>query len=789
MQDVEASKDEQAKLAALANTLKGLRDDAVKARAASGIEAEWLEDEEYYEGIDGANRDERYIKPTSMDGRVRIDKSKGKKSTRSTVFVNITRPYVNAAAAKLADMRFPTDDTNYAMMRPTPIPDLIQAEKDNSPVFNDSGQPVTATKVDENGQPMMQPQMQPDGQPVMDASGQPVMAPIQKQATKADFVREEQKKAREACEKANMKINDWLVQCNYGDEGRQVIEDSARIGTGVLKGPFPENVRQRAVVTAPDGVGMIIKDELVPRTKRISVWNLYPDGACGESIHNGKYIWEDDEINSRQLQDLKRDPSYLSDAINQIIDEGPRSRKTGETTRPNGNKPHDKEMYEIWYYTGYLSREDLDAAGYEFEEEEQEEGLIAEVEGEQENDSGEASDEEMNCGCQDDDEQFPALVVMVNDVVIKATMQTLDSGEFPYDVFPWQPRSGHWAGIGVGRHMRTEQDGLNASTRILMDNAGVSGSPILIIDRSKVVPADGKWGVGPHKVYYTVDGAEVGNIRDAFTWILSPSMQIELMNIQQFWIQRAEQAVGLPMIMQGQVSQNIPDTAKGQIIANNNGNTVLRRILRNYDKAAKAHVGRYYEWLLMYVEDDSMKGDFTVEVRDSTALIERDNQSNLLMQLLPLSLNPSYGKDPELVMNKFLEMQRFNADDLNYTEEKKQEMANRQPPPDPRVQVAQMNLQAGQHELQATLEHETQQAELDRALRQWEKSIEAQIEQAQLTGEQQMNADELKVAMAKESAKLRTQIQLAMRNSRAPQVATPAFEPQGRAPNGMAFQR
>ena len=41
-------------LSAVGETISKLRDEAVKGRAASGIEQEWLEDEEHYEGIDDA---------------------------------------------------------------------------------------------------------------------------------------------------------------------------------------------------------------------------------------------------------------------------------------------------------------------------------------------------------------------------------------------------------------------------------------------------------------------------------------------------------------------------------------------------------------------------------------------------------------------------------------------------------------------------------------------------------------------------------------------------------------
>lgn len=810
-----------ARFSALSGHLKGLRDDAIKSRAASGIEQEWLEDEEYFQGIDDANRAERKIKPTSPDGRVTIESKGQKASTRSTVFVNITRPYVNAASAKVADMLLPTDDSNYGM-RPTPMPDLIKKAKDEATAATDAnGQPILKPVMGEDGSQLMQPHVV-NGQPMTDEAGQPILQPAMTQATVADVAKQEMQQAKESCEKANVQIDDWLTQCGYHGEVRQVIEDSARIGTGVLKGPFPEHFRRRAVVRALEGIGIVIKDEIAPKSRCISVWNLYPDGSCGESIHNGKFLFERDDINARQLQDLGKVPGYLKEEIEKVLEEGPKSAFTGVTKRMRGDRPSDKETYEVWYFHGFLSRRDLMDAGYEFGDDDPEEEIEPWQEG-AEDLQALYGDDAQDIGAEDEvekteadailpaaekeeideNEQFPAIVVMVNDRVIKATLSPLDSGEFPYDVMVWQRRAGHWTGVGVSRQMRTEQDGVNAATRNLMDNAGLAGGPMLVIDRSKLVPADGSWELRPRKVFYTNDNFEGGNVRDAITWIITPSMQQELQAIIQFWMQRAEDATGLPMLLQGQIGR-APDTVGGMTMLNNNASSVLRRIARIFDDLiTEPHIGRYYEWLLVHGDDDSMKGDFTIDARGSSALIERDAHAQMIPQLVQASVNHAFGLDPELVMAEMLKSQRFDAEKLKLSDEKKQQMQQaaqaQGPAQDPRLQIAQMNAEARSAEKQAELQakaemeqakrdFEAQQSDMDRALEQYLKDVDVQIAMAEQRGDMDMNNNELKVALARDSAKLKTQIELA-RQTRAPQVATPAFEPAGRAPDGQAFQR
>lgn len=789
---------DESKLVKLSGTLKGLRDEAIKGRADSGIEQIWTEDREYYDGIDESNRAEKWTKPNTMDGRVTRDRRPAKKGSRSNVFLNITARYVNAAAAYVADKLIRSDVSNYGM-RPTPKPDLVKQVDSLAPAINAEGMPVEMPVEDDQGQPQMQPQMI-NGQPMIDqATGQPVMLPATKPATMGDLAKKIMAEAKVACEKAKVQIDDWLNECGANGQSRQVIVDGAMIGTGVLKGPFPEMTKKGAVLDEGGSIKLIIKEEVKPRSARISAWNLYPDPCCGQDIHRGKYIFEYEDINSRRLGELKKDPSYIASAIDRVLEEGPKDEIAGTSKRNRNYTKNNTELFKIWYFHGYLSADDLEACGYEFEQTESEAtGLIGGAD--------DYSEESTERAARRKDE-YPCMVIMVNDVIIKATEALFDSGRFPYRVFRWQYREDSWAGIGVARQMRTSQDGLNAAVRMMQDNAGVSSAPILIFDRKRIIPADGIWSVGPHKIYFTTDEYDGGNIRDAITWVITPNLQAEMMNYIRFWMQSAEEETGMPMLLQGQQG-NVEHTLGEAQLLNNNGSALLRRVTNIYDDdVTKPHIGAYYEWILLHVDDDSMKGDFTIDALGSSVLIERDAQSQLLGQLLGSSVNPAFGADPEAIYREFLLAQRFDAEKLMLSEEKKAEMAKRQPPEDPRITAAKINAQArieieqlddkdsADHaaaQAQLALQRQSfdaQQAELDRALIQWQKNVDAQIEMARMGGDQGMNNDNLKVSLARESMKLKTQIDLAMRNARAAQVATPAFEPQGRASPGRGFEQ
>lgn len=746
---------------AFAEIIKAKRADAIQARRASGIEEEWIGDEEHYDGIDAANRGSSSLQKgrTPTDGLRETVKDT---STRSTVFLKITRPYVDAASARVSDMLLPTDDRNYAI-KPTPRPELTKLLKAAQEAV-----PLTAQ--------MLAPPQQPGGLRGMLGSffgsqQAPAVQPAApQQPTAVDLAKQTIDKAKASAERAQEEIDDWLVESRYHAEVRKVIEGAARVGTGILKGPHPTLMRSRSAKQDEKGDWSVeMVEKIAPSSLFVNHWNFFPDGACGDNIQKGNYVFECDDITARKLQDLRATPGYIAEMIDLCIEEGPTSPTDGTRKLKEGDKTSDSDLFQIWYFHGQVSKKDMEAAG-------------------------------CKCG---DKATYPAMVTMVNDRIIKVTLSALDSGEFPYDVMVWQGRPGSWAGVGVSRQMRECQKGANAAVRNLMDNAGLSAGPQIIVDRSKIAPANGKWELAPRKIWWSKLDSENDDVRKAFTIVTIETRQAELMAILQFWLKEAEDVTGLPMLLQGQQG-SAPDTVGGMQIINNNGSTVLRRIARTYDdRVTEPHIGRYYEWLLLYGPDEA-KGDFTIDARGSSALVERDQQAQQLVQMLGLSLNPAYGLDPELIAKEFLKSMRFDAAKLVLSDEKKQEMASRQPPEDPRIAAAKIMakskedaLMANAQLVKAKLDQSSQESNEDRKLQRWIAEVNAQLEAANLSATERAHLEDTKATLTGIALKLKTQTDLTLgahavdmhkfRNP--PQVIEPASEPAGRAPDGQAFAK
>ena len=758
-----ASKQAEARvemLEAISTAIVAKREEAINGRKNSGIETIWQQDEAHYEGWDEANRHEfqsaSQSKPTEGGRDVTPVKRTG-----STLFPNITAPYVDTAAAKISDMLMGAADWQNFEAKPTPIPDVLDEEEGFDEVQPEpQGPPPGMAPPTQPGMPSAQTLPQPPmpanpAQAIMADPGAAAGMPVDPLAAVVEKLKAIHAQAQESAKKTEEAIQDALLECQFQDEMRKVIHDAARIGTGVVKGPVNEKrkSRVRKLDQATGEVQLVEKQENVAVSKRVDARNCYPDyPACGEDIHSGNFFFEFAPCTEKQLRALKggQGPTkYIDAQIDLCLTEGPSKSKV----ESNG-LPVPDANYPRWYFYGVLSGKEIEAAG---------------------------------CECPEgkEEEQFPIIATLVNDRVIKIAVNPLEANEFPYDFLVWKARSGMPWGIGVTRQARVGQRQVTAATRNLMDNAGASAKPHKIILDN--VEQDGDpWT-------WRVMSDTVTDARTAMQFFEQPSRQAELMNIIELGKRQVELETGLPMTVLGMQGQ-VEETATGRTVLNNNGSTVLRRIARNFDIATESHVRRYHRWLMLYSDDDLIKaGDLQIHARGSSSLVERDLQSQQLPMVLQMAADPSMLISKIKVRDEILKSIHFDPKNFEMDDKEKEAAANAKPPPPPQIAVAEINKAKELEKTQMVLadkdkerQHESQENEADRAIEKMVASIEAELGAAALSAEERTALNDAKVTLAGITMKLRTQRELSV--NKGGQAMTPPTEPAGRAPDGQAFQ-
>ena len=701
------------KLQSFGSSLSGQRDEWIRSRSSYGVDKRWIEDEDQYNGKDNVNKAASQMM-TSVEQGYPVT-TQGAKPHRSTVFIGMTRQKTNAAEARLADILLPTDDRNWGI-QPTPNPELMGMSKDNQAAMDQQGQPV----------------MGEDGQP----------------ARVRDVVKAVLEMANKKAKAMETEIEDQLVECGYNGELRKVIHDSAVLGTGVIKGPIVTNRTRKAWQPVTDQEGQTVHQveivqEISPASFRVDPRNVWPDPGCGENVHNGKGIYEREQVTSKQIRDLAKQPGFLKPQLRKVLEEGPKQSATLREMTDEDQRDMARLTYEMWTYWGEVDHDDLESAGVER-------------------------------GAKDELRSTSACVVMINNTVVKAFLNPLDGGDLPYDFFIWEKVAGSCWGYGIPYLMRSQQKVLNAAWRQMMDNAGVSSGPQIVIKPGAIQPADKQWQLSARKIWYATD--DIDDVRKAFSTFEFNSHQAELAGIIKMATELADAETGVPTIMQGEKGA-APDTVGGMQMLMNSANVVLRRLVKQFDDmATKPHIRRYYDYNMMYNEDEEIKGDFTIDARGSSALVVRDIQNQSFLNLLAAGANPVYGMylDTQKLFEKALQAQHIDPaevfkpeEEIEQIKEAQKQAASQGPPPDPAMAVAQLRAQAEMQQVQARSQSDLQELQVRQNIAAQEADMQImqlqmtrEIEMLKLSNTQNISLEKIKAQLADTAMKERSRKEL-----------------------------
>lgn len=618
----EESSDERAvrlKAAITATVLRRITE-AKTARSASGIEEIWDDDADQYDGIDDLSAADERGRGTSGT-RSQAPRSPNQKA-KSRLYLNITKPKTKAAVARVSEILVPTDDRPWDL-EPTPVPEFAEAmeAQDQTPLTLGDGT----------------------------------------QAPAMDVAKVAMDKAAKACAKAKDWIEDQFVEGDVYAEMRKVIRSAGRLGTGVLKGPFPV-VREHKKWTVHGNLAkleMVSKTE--PTSKCIDVRDCFPDPACGDDIHQGSYFVERDFVTARGLRALAKDQSFDRAAIVAALKEGPQNRgRERERNRDTAGEPREGEVFELYHYYGDIDPLTLISMGVAAETVDKDDLYL---------------------------KALPAIVTVLNDRPIKCALNPLETGGFPFDFFPWEPVDGQPWGRGVPREMRPAQKLLVSAVRAMSRNAGLSAGAQVILNSKCVKPAPGQpYALQGDMLWEFTADDKTTDVEKAFKVFSIPSAQVQLQAIIDFARVMADELTNLPMLMQGQQG-TAPELLGGMQMLMQNANAPLRVIAKQFDDfVVSRHLRRYYDWC-MQMGPEEAKGDFMVQARGATALIAREIAREFMLVRAPtLAQQPTSRIDPEKLEEETIKSFGIPMSSLAYTEEKwkaKQEQMRQNPPPGP----------------------------------------------------------------------------------------------------------
>lgn len=691
--------------------------EAVDARLLSGIEEEWRLAEDLFAGVDpdsGEKGPQAKNKPTA-DGRSRM-------------IINITEPKTLTAASQIERRVLPAGRRPW-VVKPTPVPEYDQAiaEDSQAPVRLQSGEEAPASKVAQAAAIMLE--------------------------KKADAM--------------SRQIDDWLTDPTIYNhktayaELREMIADGARIGTGVLKAPYPVRIKERRWRNI-NGVATIeVVERVKPRVRCIAANNCFPDPSCGDDIHAGGYFIERDYLTKRQVRELRNQPGYEEAELATVIQQGPQAVSQWDDRykdeRAGQTMVTMRSTYEVFYLYAEMSAKQMIEAGFQvptitvavgLDERASEDEVKAKV----------AAQIEAALEL----EAIPVMATMINGRIVRVVVNPDESGRFPYHFFRWVPVKGRPWGKGVATQMATPQLLLTAAARAMVENAGQSaGSTTVMADI--VQPIDGQYMVGRNRMFRFTPSETMDDVRKAFALFTVPNVQEQLFNLVKAAQEWADQLTNIQLLIQG-ITGASPETLGGMELLEANAASPLLSIAKNYDEVVAPMISALYDWAMASPDvSDDCKGDFQCRAIGASDLIHRDRRAQAAQQVLvPMANDAGFGLSKERVGEMVLRGIDVEPDTVKLTDAEKQAMAEQPQPEDPRITAANIKRQTDIEREQSRREDAEQDRQFKERLAQFNAATAEAIKQADLqiqvlesARDRDLSVEQIRATLAEASMKIK----------------------------------
>jgi len=559
------------------------------------VERRWLSDLRQYHG----KYDETIL--------AEINRQSG-----SQVFLNLTRPKTNAMIARLSDLLFPTDDRNWGI-QPTPVPEMADTAEESLSIADDAaetfGEKEKALREAEGAE--------------NEAEAQAIAAEMQdieevKNAAQeaADDLHETLNEAKRRSNLMQEEITDQLKECKYQAEARDAIEDACKLGIGVLKGPVLNEKTRRSWQKGEGNLYQLNNvDDNRPGAQRVDPWSFFPDPEA-RTVEDCEGFYERHLMTKAKLRKFARRSGVNKDAVRQLLKDGANAGDTPAhvvdlNNITDQNEKIDRDTFIVWEYTGAIEAEDLELLAETFEDQ--------------------VTLDELDEA--DPLTEFSGKVWFCQGKLLSFALHPLDSQDPIYSVFQLERDEASLFGFGIPYLLRDPQSILNASLRMMMDNAGLGTGPQVVINQEVVKPQDGDYTLRPRKVWLR-DNAHGDANKIPFETYNIEMHQNELGAMVEMSRAMSDEVTAMPQLAQGEQGSGVTKTAQGMALLMNSANIVFRRVVKNYDDDVTVPmISRFYDWNMQFSQKDEIKGDYEVDARGSSVLLVREMQANNLMMI------------------------------------------------------------------------------------------------------------------------------------------------------------
>lgn len=418
-------------------------------------------------------------------------------------------------------------------------------------------------------------------------------------------------KAKTAAQNMERRMQDKLTEARWSDTQAELIYDFVTFPAAILKGPI---VKKKRTLKWGRNWRPEVNEDISESFERVSPYKIFPSPNA-VTCQDG-YIIERHELTRADLAALIGSPGYNDDAIKMALEQygkgGIRFMEQSDTERNllegRNNTLVGTEIIDSIEFWGSVSGQMLI-----------EWGLTKNIEPEKEY--------EVNCW-------------KVGEYVIKAILNPDPLARRPYSKASWESIPGAFWGVALPEIMRDTQIICNGAARALSNNMGIASGPQVEVSVDRLPDGENLTQMYPWKIWQTTSDRTGGG--QPAVRFFQPNMNAEtLMNVMQYFQKVADEVTGVPNYVYG--SANVSGagrTASGLSMLMENAAKGIKQAILALDKATSEMLTRFYDHLMIYDDDPSIKGDMQIVASGVVGTLLKETMQQRRNEFMQLTANP-----------------------------------------------------------------------------------------------------------------------------------------------------
>ena len=514
------------------------------------------------------------------------------------LFFNITETKCEAFEAWMADVFAPTGDRAWDVS-PTPIPAL-------------------PTNISQNVVEATIAQFQ-------NSADEPVPEQVMQYATDLydETLRLMFDEAKERCDRMIRKMEDQTLEGGFNDAFVQFVSDLGTYPSAIFKGPvFTRKQRLKWVDNKVEVV-----DEIIPTWACVDPMSFYP-GPNARHV-NESYICELIDYDRRVLSEMRGVEGWNTKAIEEALEMsagilGSAGGLGGENVI-GSMESASLEDRAIDHNAGLP---DATISAVEFW------GSIP----------GKMLTEWGMKGIEDPFKYYEVNCVLIKHIVVRAVLNPDPLGRRPYYVTSFiKNKNSLWGLKSIPEKMEDCQEGVNGAQRNMLNNLAIASGPQVAVDIDAIPPehVPTLTRIWPWKVWPFRGTKTQG--RNPITFFQPNSNADELIRVSEYYENKSDDRTLIPRYVYG--NENLggaAQTASGLSMLMNAASRGIKRVIKNVDRdVLRIAIDRLYTWNMLYLEDESLKGDAQIISRGALALLIREQTQLRRQEFLNMTNNPT----------------------------------------------------------------------------------------------------------------------------------------------------